>query len=288
MFYRLATFRLQPQKMQAPAQMKKGVSMWDAFRSIAATAAAAGAKAVKDRTTLPNTKDWPDEKKYDFYAKYVELHGTSDAKKALADGKQVILALRIPTNTRTNQGQGIFDDRMVLLWIDSEKKKHAEEFSANTEPSAQYEQRTTAIKDPTGKVVKASKVVVGNDPNKDGRLDAGELAPGTYKYKDNGGFFPGRTTRYLAACDDQVALRDTNHDGLFDFGDCWDSGLKDPEGLKILTNKESGNFGMHIHTGANDNTWSAGCQTLPTADYTAFFNCLQKQTEYYYVLFEMR
>lgn len=91
---------------------------------------------------LPDTKGMSESQLYDVYAKYVESNGSDEAKTALKNGDQVIIALRMVTNTRENQGKGVYDDRIVVVWQDLKPaRKHAGEFIANTEPSAQYEQR---------------------------------------------------------------------------------------------------------------------------------------------------
>jgi len=45
--------------------------------------------------------------------------------------------------------------------------------------------------------------------------------------------------------------------------------------------------GMHIHIGGINNTWSAGCQTLPPDEHARFFATLKKwnpqQKDFFYV-----
>ena len=37
-----------------------------------------------------------------------------------------------------------------------------------------------------------------------------------------------------------------------------------------------GNFGVNMHKGGLDNTWSEACQTIPTTQYDSFFNLVCK------------
>ncbi len=246
---------------------------------------------------LPDTKGMSESQLYDVYSKYVESNGNDDAKKALKNGDQVIIALRMVTGTRENQGKGIYDDRIVVIWQDLKPaKKYAGEFKANTEPSAQYEERDSQFiaSKAKGKKVKVIHEIFGPDGKKvafrkndgfdvdeNGRLDLGRLMEGNYKFYNSGGTFQGAV--YLRNKGNQTARRDTNHDGIFSSADAW----KTPSGNLLV---HSGDFAMYIHVGGSSNTFSAGCQTLPPAEHTQFFAMLKKkpkQTEYNYVLVEM-
>lgn len=116
----------------------------------------------------------------------------------------------------------------------------------------------------------------GHDVSGDGRKDAGKLAEGSYKFYNDGNTFLGAA--YLRHRDPkQTANRDINHDGVFDNADTWSN--KDGD-----TMIDTGELGMYIHRGGN-NTWSAGCQTLPPAQHTKFFKTLRKkQKDFTYVL----
>lgn len=248
---------------------------------------------------LPETKGMKEPQLYDVYAKYVESNGDQDAKDALQRGDQVIVALRIINNTRDNRGRGLYDDRMVILWQEPGKTpvKHCKEYKANTEPSAQYEQRDAhfvqskskgkqvkvvhEIYGPDGKKVDFSKND-GQDVDGNKRLDLGRLQAGNYKFYNAGGTFLGGA--YLRPRGSQTAQRDTNHDGVFDSKDAWET----PSGNVLM---HVGDFAMYIHKGGAANTWSAGCQTLPPHEHAAFFKTLNskkpKQSDYSYVLVEM-
>lgn len=300
----IGTFWIPGCRFFGPEMMDPMGSLWEQMFWLAADTPVTGLKQTKEKPTLPNTTGFTEEQIYDLYARYVDLHGSADAKKALTDGKQVIVALRIETDTRAKQGKGIYDDRMALIWQEkggkNDGKKHGKEFAANTEPSAQYEQREEKevevvvkskktgkyvkvkvkkkvdLYDAEGKKVKFSKVD-GQDINADKRKDPGRLAAGTYKMQNAGAeTFLG--AKYLKSSNDQVAQRDVNHDGRFTSADTWSK-----DGADQSTH--SGNFAMYIHRGGKDNTWSAGCQTLPPTDHSSFFKTIhKKQTEYYYVL----
>lgn len=289
-------------RFYGPAMLTPLEAVWDTVFGMAIDFPVTGLKETMERPKLPDTTGFTEEQIYDLYACYVEIHGSADARQALADGKQVIIALRLETDTRSNEGRGVYDDRMAITWKGSDGKKHAKEFAANTEPSAQYEQRgkvevekivknkksgkyvkvkvkqTEDLFDPvTGKKVRFSKND-GQDVDGNKRQDAGQLAQGTYKFNNMGsGTFLGG--KYLGSSNDQVAQRDVNHDGKFTAADSWTG----KDGAQ--TGTHSGNFAMYIHKGGKENTWSAGCQTLPPQEHKNFFKELdKKQNEYYYVL----
>jgi hypothetical protein len=277
-------------------------AVWDTLFEMAIDLPISGLKETLERPKLPDTTGFTADQIYDLYAGYVKMHGSAEARQALEDGKQVIVALRLETDTRSNEGRGVYDDRMAIISKGTDGSKHAQEFSANTEPSAQYEQRgkvevekivknkntgkyvkikvkkTEELYDPvTGKKVRFSKND-GQDVDANKRKDAGRLAQGTYKFNNMGSAtFLG--AKYLGSSNDQVAQRDVNHDGKFTSADSWTG----KDGAQTSTH--SGNFAMYIHKGGKSNTWSAGCQTLPPEEHKKFFKGLdKKQKEYYYVL----
>jgi hypothetical protein len=297
MLYNTGSFKI-PFGRLGYCRIRPDDPLWETMFWVATDNPVSGLKPIQDTPKLPDTTGFSEEQIYDLYAKYVELHGNADARQALADGKQVIVALRLETDVRANKGQGVYDDRMAIIWKDTETDtKHGKDFAANTEPSAQYEQRekekvvktvkkdgkyvkvtvnrTVDLYDPDGNKVIFSKND-GQDVDQNKRRDMGRLAAGTYSFKNTGGKF--LDAAYLHAQDGQVAQRDVNHDGRFNSADTWTG--KD----NASTSTHSGNFGMHIHRGGKNNTWSAGCQTLPPAEHTKFFQTLKKQDVYYYVL----
>ncbi len=195
---------------------------------------------------LPKTEGLSEAKKFELYSGYINQFGSAGAKQDLADGKKVALSLRVDTSTDANKGKGVYDDRMVLLWQDASGNKHVQEFKANTDPSGQYEPGGPYTRKP-----------VGSDYGGDSRGDQGRLADGTYAYTR--GTFLGAPAMLSGA--DQVTQRDTNHDGKFNDG--------------VTTAKSD--YGMHIHIGGQNNTYSAGCFTLSPGEHGRFFDSMGGQ-----------
>jgi LysM repeat protein len=210
------------------------------------TTPGAGSGAQVKPGQLPTTSGLSEAQRYDLYAGYINQFGSAGAKQDLADGKKVALSLRVDTNTNANQGNGVYDDRLVLVWQDAGGKKHIQEFKANTDPSGQYE--------PGGQYTRKP---VGSNYGGDSRGDQGRLADGTYAYTR--GTFLGAAAMLSSA--DQVTQRDTNHDGKFNDG--------------VSTAKSD--YGMHIHIGGQNNTYSAGCFTLAPGEHGRFFDTLGGQ-----------
>ena len=73
--------------------------------------------------------------------------------------------------------------------------------------------------------------------------------------------------------------RDINHDGYFN-----------DEDLKLITNVGAMTVeDMHIHQGGDNDTWSAGCQTMPRLIFQGFMSEMREarragQAEFTYVL----
>ena len=192
--------------------------------------------APADTTTAGN--DWQ---------ALVDKHGDAEAKANLAAGKTVILALRKPTNTKANRGHGVYDDRMIVLRRNNGTLQ-ASEFACNTEPSGQYG-------------FGGEKHDTGVDVNRDGKVDQGRLQAGTYHYEPKpGGFLNAPAFRCRS---NQTAQRDVNQDGDFNERD---GPLRiDPAGVGRT---------MYVHRGGDDNTWSAGCQTVQKSHYDAFLRAV--------------
>jgi hypothetical protein len=186
------------------------------------------------------------QQRYAHYADIVRAHGDAGAQADLAAGRRVVLALRQDTDTRANQGRGVYDDRMVVLWQGADGRGQAVELRANTDPSGQYEDGGPFM-----------RRAVGGNYGGDARGDQGRLAEGTYVHTR--GSFLGE--RAMLGGNDQVTERDTDHDGRFDDG--------------VVTAR--GSYGMHIHIGGEHNTYSAGCLTLPPAEHARFFDALGGQ-----------
>ena len=204
---------------------------------------------------MPQTGNLSEARKFDLYAGYVNQFGDARIQQDLNDGNKVAIALRDATSTHANQGRGLYDDRMVVIWQDNNGTKHVEEMRANTDPSGQYEDGGPHL----------SRTPTGADVDGDGQLDLGRLAEGTYRFT-RGEFLGNEAYR---STNDQVAERDVNHNGRFDDGV-----------------SQSGNFGMHIHIGGGNNTWSAGCLTLEPSEHQRFFDTLGNQATLHAVVID--
>lgn len=96
--------------------------------------------------------------------------GDAEARADFETGKRVVLALRTATDTRANQGHGVYDDRMIVVRRTGDALQ-AVTFPGNTEPSRQY-----GFDGP--KAAKGSH----SDANHDGKADLGRLCAGNYHY----------------------------------------------------------------------------------------------------------
>jgi LysM repeat protein len=201
---------------------------------------------------LPSTAGLSAAQKYDLYAGYVNAHGSTEAKADLAAGRQVILGLRDETAVNVNGGKGAYDDRIVVLQANGSGGA-VKEFSANTEPSSQYDGR------------------YGSDFNGDGRLELGRMAEGTVSFQKSHSGSLGDVLRPTGALGVE---RDTNHDGRID--------ANDPRGKGQSTDNS-----FLFHAGGNSNTGSAGCQTLKPGDFQTFWNGLGDQKTFNYVLVDV-
>jgi hypothetical protein len=169
--------------------------------------------------------------KYDHLKALAEQNG---GRFDTATNQRNIISLRNQTNTKANGGKGVYDDKTYVAWTDSSGRKRVSEYNSNTEPSSQY----------TGRQ--------GVDANGDGRRDLGRLPQGFYEYRVERGHSQfGNVLRPTRATN---AERDTNHDGLFNDNRFASAGQT-----------------MLFHKGGNNNTGSAGCQTMRPADFDRFW-----------------
>jgi LysM repeat protein len=205
--------------------------------------------ATRATGALPSTAGLSASQKYELYAGYVNAYGGAEAKADLAAGRQVILGLRADTAVNVNGGKGAYDDRIVVLQANANGGSVAE-FSANTEPSGQYDGR------------------YGSDFNGDGRLELGRMTEGTVSFRKSRSDSLGDVLRPTGPLSVE---RDTNHDGRID--------ANDPRGKGQSTDNS-----FLFHAGGNSNTGSAGCQTLKPGDFRAFWNGLGDQKTFNYVL----
>ncbi len=219
-----------------------------------------------------------DLQKHDVYASIVETRGNDSAREDLENGRQVILGLRQENSTvdsadpddptaiatdvmESNQGTGVYDDRIVVLGErDLENPEVVEYNRANTEPSAQYDENAAGeIREAPYEDVEFRRRVDQEDADNDGVGDLGRMAEGTYEMGRStsevvGGAFVLRPTSEFVESGQGVVERDTNADGDFD--------AQDENGSRTMTDSS-----FLIHQGGAGNTHSAGCQTIPEADF---------------------
>lgn len=256
-------------------------------------------------------KPLSEAQQYDIYASIARVRGNDASARALDRAEErVILGLRQDTDTRasaarrhpnrreaddpltprdeSSRGTGMYDDRMVVLWIDAQgrRKLYTAEW-ATTEPTAQYDHRAgrgRSIAAPGYESVLEPRRVQGEDANRDGVRDLGRLREGVYEMRAAThpvrGNLHDRALRPTAAAVrggvGQVE-RDTNGDGAFTATDI--SGIQDL------------NDSFKIHRGSADSTDSAGCQTVHTRHYDAFMDAVHgnpRQTTWQYVLTSTR
>ncbi|MET0361881.1 MAG: LysM peptidoglycan-binding domain-containing protein [Sphingobium sp.] len=186
----------------------------------------------------------------------LERYADDEAVADFIGGAKVAVALRKSTNNRTYR-KGIYDDAILVVWRQPGGAVRIRRFPGNTEPAGEY-----AFDGPQAN--KGSFI----DLDRDGLNDLGRLMPGTYHYVRQSTNFNGAS--FFKARNIQVVMRDTNQDGDFGAGD-----MIDPAGAQRT---------MYIHQGGNSATWSAGCQTIPEANYGDFLKLVGGQAALSYVL----
>lgn len=217
------------------------------------------------KMTLPDTSKMTSTEKYLLYENLAVQRGAARAERELAEGRRIILGIRVITNTHANDGLGLYDDRFVVLLRDT-AGKHAAEFQGNTEPAAFYEDVGDARTSRNG-------TAVGVDVDGDGRRDLGCIPVGVYTYYKSQSKKFGDVLRSRGAI---TSLRDSNHDGFFDARDSVHPDLQN--GLDVND--------FLFHAGLPDRTGSAGCQTFPPDEYRRFWGVLEGQEEFLYVLID--
>jgi hypothetical protein len=176
-----------------------------------------------------------------------------------------VMAIRTFTPINRENKFGVFDDVILVAWS---TKKGArlmlESFSANTDPSFQYmDGRNEGIKKKEN-LIRDGKSNEGQDANEDGLKDLGMLPPGIYQYNASIQKHAKLKLifRPISGSDKGVRVyRDTNRDGYYNQAD-----------ENIVKNQDlmyEGNT-MYIHSGSATNTYSAGCQTMPSDEFLKF------------------
>ena len=226
---------------------------------------------------MPSTTGLGQRDLYDIYSSIVETRGNRAAIEAMENRQRIILGLRQETSTFTNRGQGVYDDRIVVLAKgDNAAPPTVEEFlRASTEPTAQYDGNQRNNKNVKFRRAEGANVSGDKEP------ELGRLAAGTIEMLETTHQNPGsaktnfslRPTRAAITGGANGVQRDTNHDGLFN--------ALDVNGAAPL------NSTFKIHSGSRTNTDSAGCQTIHPDDYARFRRAAKAdtaQTTWYYVL----
>ncbi|MCG8068759.1 MAG: hypothetical protein JAY84_12930 [Candidatus Thiodiazotropha taylori] len=230
---------------------------------------------------MPDTSTLSDQQKFDVYASIVQTRGDQAAQDDLANGNSVLVGLRAETNTLENRGQGVYDDRIVVISRDANGTVHVEEFNrVSTEPSAQYDANLANHPD------NRFRRPVGEDVTGDGIRDQGRLAaPQTIQmYEDThrnpasagGTDFALRPTPEAVTRGQGGVERFTAGTGYLD--------SSNPAASDDL------NRTFKIHSGSRTNTDSAGCTTVHPNDYVRFENSIRTnpgQTTWNYLLTEV-
>ena len=216
------------------------------------------------------TSNLSQAQQHDVYASIIGTRGNDAARDALATQDRVILGLRNEDQTTQARGQGVYNDRIVVLWTDNDGNRHAREFNdSTTEPTAQYDGHAkTTPRSPGFENVATRTKTEGADVNGDRIRDLGRLAEGstemqatTHPRRDHADEFSLRPTAAAIAAGSNRIERDSNGDGWFD--------SRDTHGVQDLNNT------FKIHRGSRANTDSAGCQTIGNHEYGDFVSSVR-------------
>ena len=181
----------------------------------------------------------PDNREYE--AKIYDFCKQTFTRKGIlfetTPGWRNVLGIRAETLVNKENYHGSYDDYIWVLHIDKEGIKYSNGYDANTEPNYRYVERGTD----------------GADANNDGKKDIGRLPYGAYQYSTSTWYSSGVKQNVFRLLESQTIERDINRDGNFDDAD-----------TKMITNSSAMNEGrtIHFHYGGENDTWSAGCQTM--------------------------
>jgi hypothetical protein len=175
-----------------------------------------------------------------------------------------VLAIRKFTPVTIENAKGVFDDVIMVAWSDGYKGSRLmmRSFGANTDPSYQYMEGRD-------KSIRKDDDSIGAHGDGDGKLDLGMLPVGAYEYgttrskagiKSLGDVFKPLRDETNKPLGNRVQ-RDINRDGYFTDAD-----------EKLVTDQEAmyERYTMYIHWAGENNTWSAGCQSMRKEDFLAF------------------
>ncbi|MBA3716304.1 MAG: hypothetical protein H0W76_28260, partial [Pyrinomonadaceae bacterium] len=246
------------------------------------------------RGGLPDTLPLTTDQKYDYYASVAR---SRNAMQETPVGHRTIIGFRVitPTNADSTDraaGMGVYDDMVVMIWKERDRAgnevKRVKHFTANTEPSAQYDQALMGTRKENGLTI-GRKHAEGRDPDGDGRRDLGRLPDGKYTYERSSsatlGTIGRRILRPVTENDSGIMVdRDVNHDGSFNDVDSQQiaeykarlirSGRTEAQAQAIINRELNSQETIYFHRGGaitrdrNDNitaqdTYSAACQTFP-------------------------
>jgi LysM repeat protein len=189
-------------------------------------------------------------------------HADQWCRDRFAAGDKVLVALRRSTNWRTAE-RGRYDDPMMLIWR-SGKAVAVRRLRGNTEAAGIY--AAGAARADRGSTV---------DLDGDGRRDLARLPAGTYRFVPETSTAFGKCWRIAETA---AVERDCDHDGRFNAGHPGSRDGIDPQGAGRT---------ILIHKGSAAFTASAGCQTLPPADFAQLLRLAHGQSVLSYVLAEL-
>lgn len=269
-----------------------------------------------DTTTMPNTAAMTEAQRYDIYREFFRSRGVDI--DALPANQRIILGLRVPTNTTSNNGTGSFDDRIVVVWTEQRPGvnggppttvRRVAEFAAATDPSAQYDATLR------GTVHNGQRInprrVNGEDGNFDDVRDLGRLPAGEYIYQRSTTDVLGPRENALRGVRAVQLERDVNHDGVFDQRDrqlldesvnrraaeirARGGRMTEQQALIQAQREQAARMSdrqtILFHRGSAANTFSAGCQTFESREeWNRFWSTLgdrRQQSEFRYVLTEV-
>lgn len=255
--------------------------------------------SVPIRGGLPDTQALTTDQKYDYYASVARSRNTM---KETPVGHRTIIGFRVLTLTHADSttrtaGRGVYDDRVVVIWKELDKKgnevKQVREFTANTEPSAQYDGTLAGTRKENGLTIARAGSAYGNDADGDGRKDLGRLRDNSYIYeRSSSRTMPGslgdRILRPVTPGDSGLLVdRDVNHDGSFNDADrqliadykarLVAGGRTEKDAQRLIDRELNSGETIYFHKGGavtkdrqgnitSQNTFSAGCQTFPGSE----------------------
>jgi len=200
--------------------------------------------------SFTETRDKSEQQKYDFYSQKVIAKGYQVENKV---NQPHIITIRKRTNYYANDGRGVYDDRVAVIWLDSSGTKRAREFIGNTEPSGRihgnlaYEQWKKGV--PRDKITAKISWSPGVAYDKE------QYNYALYKWK------------YGNALN---SIKKPYHPSYYEYKpvqfpyDGWSprshEGKRTPQFL--------------FHSGGNSTVGSAGCQTFPKNQYRQFWNLI--------------